>query len=105
MISITINGEEQRNANISERWIADQINNWQRAGQGICIIFRIRCGDVHVNLSAGKCPPSGNGKPISDFNTNTRRLIQKWQQKGFSDKEIKPGMVISFWKYVNKFCN
>jgi hypothetical protein len=105
MISISINGEKQSDSNINQQWIAEQINNRRHIGQSICVIFKIRCGDVDVSLSGGDCPGSGNGQPIDSFNDRTQQVIRKWQDKGFGEEPVKAGMVISFWEYVSKRCN
>lgn len=105
MISIRINGEEQRNANITEQWIAEQINNRKHTGQTICVVFQIRCGDINVNLSSGECPPAGNGKPVSSFNAKTQKVIKVWEDRGLREKKVNTGRVISFWKFLKKTCS
>ena len=77
----------------------------EKKGEKICVIFQIKCGDINLNLPSRDCPKAGGGgggrkklHPKEDF------IIDEWRKQGFSEKDINPGMVVSFWGFVKRKC-
>jgi len=59
----------------------------------------VNCGDVNLNLSSRDCLKAGGGgrrKP----NAKEVLILDEWRKKRFSDQDVNPGMVVSFWEFV-----
>lgn len=104
MITVKIDTSERQNDAIDARWITQQVNSRRQNGEPFCIRFKINCGDNNLNLTAGDCP-AGSGRGIKrQFTKMEDHLIDEWRRRGFVEKGIKPGMVVSFWELVKKTC-
>lgn len=104
MIRIKIAGDERQfNLNsIDEQWIAQQINNRQRAGQLICVTISLDEGSCRMLLKTGACAASAGG---------TRRptrqeaaIFEAWDKFGLGDKEVNSGKLIAFLKQLRGLC-
>ena len=103
MIAIKIGTAERRDGDINVRWITDQVNARRKENEKICVLFKINCGDININLRSRDCPKTGGGgrKP----NVKEQFILDEWNKKGFPMKDINPGMVVSFWKFVKEICD
>jgi len=102
MITIKIGSAERRDGDINSRWITDQVNVRLREGKKICVLFKVNCRDVNLSLPSRDCPKAGGGgrKPKA----KEEYILDEWRKKGFLEHDIKPGMVVSFWKFVKEKC-
>lgn len=105
MITIKIGTAEQRDGDINARWITDQVNARRKEGKKFCVIFKVNCGDVNLNLPSRDCPTTGGGGGGRKPNAKEERILEEWRNKGFPDKDVNPGMVVSFWEYVKWKCD
>ncbi|WP_421773726.1 hypothetical protein [Gracilimonas sp.] len=103
MITITINGESQSNEYITQQWIAEQINNRRKDNQPICVKIHIDTEHANIKLSSRDCPKGdGGGKPIEKFSKRAQQYYKEWTKRDLHDRDINPGLIISFWKYLLK---
>jgi len=103
MITIKIGTAERSNGDIDARWITGQVNARRKESKKICVLFKINCGDVNLNLPSRDCPKAGGGggrKP----NTKEEFILDEWRKKGFPGQDVNPGMVVSFWGFVRRKC-
>ena len=100
MITIRINQASETDLGISPQWIKEQIQNRRKDGSAICVLFEINCTEMQINLSFGQCP-SGNGGGRAP-NKREEQLIEEWRR--VKDRELNPGLIISFWQHVKKAC-
>ncbi|HEX6981284.1 MAG TPA: hypothetical protein VF181_00850 [Balneolaceae bacterium] len=104
MITLRINNSSQTNSNIEEQWIREQIQNRRAEGQAICVEFEVHYKDVNMIFPFGNCPSRSNGGGGGqNFSKRTWELIDFW--KRIKDREINPGLIISFWKHILNACN
>ncbi|WP_147303542.1 hypothetical protein [Rhodohalobacter sp. SW132] len=103
MIAIKIGTADRRDGDIDARWITDQVNARRREGKKICVLFKVNCGDVNLNLPSRDYPKAGGGgrKP----NVNEEFILDEWRKMGFPDQNLNPGMVVSFWEFVKQICD
>ena len=102
MITIKIGTAERRDGDINTRWIQDQVNARRRAGKKICVRFKIDCGDINLNLPSRDCPKTGGGG--RKLNIKEEFILDEWRKKGFPNKDVNPGMVVSFWEFMKRVC-
>ncbi|MEX1135393.1 MAG: hypothetical protein WEB89_00740 [Balneolales bacterium] len=106
MITIKIGTSERRDGDINARWITDQVNSRRKTGEKICVIFKVNCDDVNLNLPSRDCPKSGGGGGgRRKLSAKVEHILDEWKKKGFPDKDINPGMVVSFWEFVKRVCD
>lgn len=104
MITLKIGTSERTDGDINARWIADQVNARRKEVDNICVFFKVNCGDVNLNLSSRDCPKSGGGRGRKP-NAREEYILDEWRKKGFPDKDINSGMVVSFWKFLKSVCD
>jgi len=104
MITIKIGTVERRDGDIDTRWITDQVNARRKEGKIFCVLFKVNCGDVNLNLPSRDCPKAGGGGGRIP-NTKEEFILDEWRKKGFPDQDVKPGMVVSFWEFVKRLCD
>ena len=105
MITIKIGNNERRDGDINARWIQVQVNARRKAGEKICVYFKVNCGDVNLYLSSKDCPKSVGGGGGRKPNTKEEFILDEWRKKGFTDQDVNPGMVVSFWEFVKRLCD
>lgn len=104
MITLKIGTSERRDGNIDAKWIQDQVNSRKRAGEPICVKFHIDGGDVNLRLASRDCNSARGGQPRY-FSRKEELIIDNWRQKGFSEKGVSTGMVVSFWEFLKRVCD
>ncbi|MDR5859934.1 hypothetical protein FZZ93_08920 [Halomonas eurihalina] len=100
MIKVKVNDMEREWSEINPNWIHDQIKGRQQAGQSVCVIVKIRSGDVNVLLSAGDCPSStgGGGSP----NVHEQEVFDFWERVGMKKDPINSGNLVAFLKQAER---
>jgi len=83
----------------------DQVNARRREGKTFCLFFKVNCGDVNLNLPSRDCPTSGWNGGGRKPNAKEEIILGEWWKKGFPDRDVNPGMVVSFWKFVKRLCD
>lgn len=102
MITLQIGTSERRDGEIEKRWIQDQVNSRKKNGESVCVRIHIQCGDVNLRLKSRDCSKStGGSRPL---NNKEQHIVDEWTQKGFPNKDINPGMVVSFWEFLKRTC-
>lgn len=104
MITIKIGTAERRGGDINARWITDQVNARRKEGKKICVLFKINCGDLNLNLPSKDCPASGGSGGGRKPNAKEEIILEEWRKKRFPDQDVNPGMVVSFWEFVKRLC-
>jgi hypothetical protein len=80
------------------------VNARRKEGKKFCVLFKVNCGDVNLNLPSRDCPKTGGGggrKP----NATEEFILDEWSKRGFPDQDVNPGMVDSFWEFVKRVCD
>ena len=100
MIKVKVNEMEREWSEINPSWIHDQIKGRQQEGQSVCVIVKIKIGDVNVALSAGDCPASGGngGRP----NAHEQQVFDLWERIGMKEKTLNSGSLVAFLKQVER---
>ena len=76
MIVIKIGTAEREDGGIDARWITDQVNARRGEGNKFCVLFKINCGSVNLNLPSNDYPTSGGGRR-RDFR-NRISILGRW---------------------------
>jgi len=72
-------------------------------GKKICVLFKVNCGDVNLELPSRDCPTAGGGggrKP----NAKEVIILDEWRKKVFPEQDINQWMVVSFCEFVKRKC-
>ena len=102
MIAIEIGAAERRDGDIDAQWITGQVNARRKEGKKFCVIFKLNCGDLNLNLPSRDCPTAGGGGGMKKLQPKENVIIDEWRKKGFPDQDVNPGMVVSFWGFVKR---
>ncbi len=105
MITIKIGTAERRDGDIDARWITEQVNARRKEGKKFCVFFKVNCGDVNLNLPSRDCPTAGGGGRGRKPNAKEEMILDEWRKLGFTDQDVKPGKVVSFWGFVKRVCD
>jgi hypothetical protein len=106
MITIKIGNNERSDGDINALWIKDQVNARSKEGDKICVLFKVNCGDVNLNLPSRDCPKfEGGGGGDRKLSAKEEHILDEWKKKGFPVEDVNPGMVISFWEFLKRVCD
>ncbi|MDY7117431.1 hypothetical protein RAN53_13840 [Halomonas sp. SSL-5] len=100
MIKISINNIEKDLDEISEGWIADQINH-QRGIGAVCVKVYVKAPGIDLALASAGCGSgqSGGRKP----NRDEMIFIDAWQQFELGSSPMNTGRLIAFLKQISRY--
>lgn len=102
MITIKIGTNERRNGDINKRWIQDQVNSRKQSDEPICVRFHIECDGINIRLASRDCPQSGGGS--RQLKKREQAIVDEWMKKDFANKDVNPGMVVSYLEFLKRVC-
>ena len=100
MIRISINNVEKDLSEVSESWVADQINH-QRGIGAVCVKIYVKAPGIDIALASEGCGggQSGGRKP----NRDELMLVDAWQQFQLGSSPINTGRLIAFIKHIDRY--
>lgn len=100
MIRISINNVEKYLSEVSESWIADQINH-QRGIGAVCVKVYVKAPGIDIALASEGCGggQSGGRRP----NREEMVFVDAWQQFQLGNSPINTGRLIAFLKKIDRY--
>lgn len=102
MITLQIGTAERRDGDIEKRWIQDQVNSRRKNGEPICVKFHIQSDGANIRLASGDCPQSSGGS--RQLKKTEQAIVDEWFKKDFPNKDVKPGMLVSYLEFLKRVC-
>lgn len=100
MITITIGNETKNYADVTESWIAQQINRRRQDGQNICVDILINTSGLNLRLTTPGCAGGGGGgRPPTD---REQRLFDLWNKHDLNSAGFTGGSLIAFLKQLRQ---
>jgi len=101
MIAIRINGEERRDGEIDETWLAQSVNRRHSDNQLVCVEVTISVDGLNMRLRTPTCPDEGGAgrRP----NAEEREILDVWHRLHLDTRDFTGGNVVAFYKQVRRF--
>ena len=100
MIKININGTEREWRKVDTNWVHEQIDGRQRNDKPVCVIVKIKSGDINLMLSVGDCPVSSGGGCLP--NQHEQEVFTLWDRMGLKSIPINSGNLVAFLQQINR---
>jgi hypothetical protein len=97
VITIQIGAEVRRYEDVSEQWIAQQINRRREDGIPACVIVSIKEPFRNMTLQTPGCASGSGGRAP---NEQERRIFDLWDKLGLNRVDFSGGNVIAFVKQL-----
>lgn len=99
MISVRIGNEQRSGDDVTEEWVAQQVNR-RRAEGGVCVQVTIHEGDVQFTLlSAGCGVGGGGGRPLRPAEIE---FLALWNKLGLGEDGFTGCNLNAFLKQVRR---
>jgi hypothetical protein len=92
-MTIQIGSSEANFVDVSEGWIAQQLNARRSDGLSPCVRVKVTTPEVNIVLSTPVCPAGGGGRGP---NQREQRIFDLWNERGLNRENIAPGQLVAF---------
>lgn len=100
MITISIGNATRGIETADAHWIIQQIQDRRKDGVSVCVIVRVRQGDLDLTLATIGCSGSGGGRrPLTH---GEKGVVDLWMSRGLSEPDFAPGNMVAFLRQLSR---